>query len=142
MTTRNQKKGFAYQVCKFDERGNRLMSFAFCTTHTLLLSTRSHPRQIIGNKDGKEISDYSWMAPTNDSMSCWEKAHSFYIPRGLFLAGASIKDRNQEKLKFGNAAVSSEHCLAKSRAFGLAPTWRGDRRSRGKTPAAQVGQLG
>jgi hypothetical protein len=27
-------------------------------------------------KDGKEISDYSWMAP-NDDMSCWEKAHSF-----------------------------------------------------------------
>jgi hypothetical protein len=40
-------------------------------------------------KDGKEISDYSWMAP-NNSMSCWEKAHTFYIPRGLFRGGASM----------------------------------------------------
>jgi hypothetical protein len=28
-------------------------------------------------KNGKEISDYSWMAP-NDDMSCWEKAQLLY----------------------------------------------------------------
>jgi len=120
MTTRNQKKGFACQVCKFEERGTRLMNVAVCTAHALRLCTGSHPRHIIRNKDGKEISDYSWMAP-NDSISCWEKAHSFYIPRGLFSAGASIKDRNQEKLKFGNIALSNECYLAKRKALGLAP---------------------
>jgi hypothetical protein len=39
-------------------------------------------------KDGKEISDYSWMAP-NDDMSCWEKAHS----TGAFQEGKKCERR-------------------------------------------------
>ncbi len=66
------------------------------------------------------------MAP-DDSMSCWEKAHSFHIPKGLFLPGKEWSSDN-DKLKFANAAMSSECCLAKRRAFGLAPAKRGGRR--------------
>jgi hypothetical protein len=42
---------------------------------------------------GEEISDYSWMA-RDDTMSCWEKAHRFYIPKGLFKASGT--EQNQE----------------------------------------------
>jgi hypothetical protein len=60
----------------------------------------------------KELSDYSWMAP-NNSMSCWEKAHSFYIPKRLFLAGTSHQlnqewSSSNDKMKFVNAALSSD----------------------------------
>jgi hypothetical protein len=51
------------------------------------------------------------MAP-NDSMSCWEKAHSFYIPKGLFKAGMSKLNQewtSSNKLKFVNAAMSKEN---------------------------------
>ncbi len=130
MTDRRKKNGFACQVCKFEERGSRLMTVAICTQHCLRLCIRSHERKTIRNKDGEEISDYSWMAP-DDSMNCWEKAHTFYIPKGLFSAGESIKNVN-EKLKFGNVALSSECYLAKRRALGLAPTNRGGRRVNGQ----------
>jgi hypothetical protein len=78
--------------------------------------------------DGKEISDYSWMAPDGDTMSCWEKVHRFYIPKGLFKASGT--EQNQEwnstkKLKFVNAAVSSECYTAKRRALGLTPMKHG-----------------
>jgi hypothetical protein len=136
MNNRNQKNGFACQVCRFEERGKRLMSVVICTKHCLRLCTKSHERKAIYKKDGKEISDYSWMAP-NDDMSCWEKAHSFYIQRGLFKK-ASANEVNQDwnssiKLKFVNAAVSSDCYTAKRRAFGLEPMKRGGN-SNQKTP--------
>ena len=99
----------------------RLLSVAICTKHCLRLCTRSYEGKKIFKNDGQEISDYSWMAP-NNSMSCWEKAHSFYIPNGLFLVGAREVNQDwssKEKLKFVNVAVSAECYLAKRRAFGL-----------------------
>ena len=79
-------------------------------------------------KDGDEITDYSWMAP-NHSMSCWEKAHSFYIPRGIFKK-ASAREVNQDwwgkdKLRFVNIAVSSDAYNAKRVAFDLSVIKRG-----------------
>ncbi len=128
MKKRSQKNGFACQVCKFEERGLKLISVAICTKHCLRLCTRSHERKTIFKSDGEEISDYSWMAP-DDSMSCWEKAHSFYIPKGLFvLAGTCQEWSSNEKLKFVNVAVSSECYKAKRRAFGLAVIRRGGKR--------------
>jgi hypothetical protein len=132
MSDRNQKNGFSCQVCKFEERGNRLGSVAICTKHCLRLCTKSYERERIFKMVGseiEEITDYSWMAP-NTAMSCWEKAHSFYIPKGLFVAGTS-HHVNQEwsssnnKLKFVHAAVSSECYVTKRKAFGLPPVKRG-----------------
>jgi hypothetical protein len=89
-------------------------------------------------KDGQEISDYRWMAP-NDSMSCWEKAHSFYIPRGLFKAGVCLLNQEwttTKKLKFVNAAMSNECYSGKRRAFGLGAMKRGGN-SQCKTPKSK-----
>jgi hypothetical protein len=117
----DQKSGFACQVCKFEERGRRLKNMVICTKHCLRLCARSYELKQILKVDGEEISDYSWMAP-DDTMSCWEKAHHFYIPKGLFKGSGT--EKNQEwnsttKLKFVNAAVSSECYMAKRRALGL-----------------------
>jgi hypothetical protein len=102
----------------------------------LRLCTKSHERKAIYKNDGKESSDYRWMAP-NDAISCWEKAHSFYIPRGLFKK-AGANEVNQDwnsysRLKFVNAAVSSDCYTAKRRAFSLEPMKRGGI-SKQKTP--------
>jgi hypothetical protein len=137
ITDRNRRKGFACQVCRFEERGPwRIRSVAICTAHCLRLCTRSYDGEKIFTKVGKEIkeiSDYSWMAP-NNSMSCWEKAHSFYIPKGLFLPATS-QQVNQEwdasgkdKMQFVNVALSSELYVAKRRAFGMAPIKRGGKK--------------
>jgi hypothetical protein len=98
-----------------------LVSVVICTKHCLRLCTRSYERKKLFKKDGEEISDYRWMAP-NDSMSCWEKAHSFYVHRGLFKACMSLLNQGwttTNKLKFVNAAMSSECYSGKRRAFGL-----------------------
>jgi hypothetical protein len=80
-------------------------------------------------KDGKEISDYSWMAP-NDDMSCWEKAHSF-ITTGLSRRQERGKSglNSSIKLKFVNAAVSSD-CYTAKRQAGLEPMKRGGNSNR------------
>ena len=108
----------------------------FKTARCLRLCTRSYEGETIFTKVGKEIkeiSDCSWMA-TNNSMSCWEKAHSHCIPKGLFLQATS-QQVNQEwdasgkdKMQFVNVALSSELHVAKRRAFGMAPTKRGGKK--------------
>ena len=65
-------------------------------------------------------------------MTCWEKAHTFYIPRGLFLTGTGDPinqelSKKEKKLKFVNIAKSGECYLAKRAAFGLTPIKRGGR---------------
>jgi hypothetical protein len=32
---------------------------------------------------GKELQDYSWRRPFDSAMSCWGKAHDYYIPNDL-----------------------------------------------------------
>lgn len=127
MTDRNQKSGFACQVCRFEERGTRVKGVVICTTHCLRLCVKSYDRVKIYNKDKKEISDYSWMAP-DESMSCWEKAHRFYIPKGLFKIGANEHKQDWSsgnKLKFTHASVSSECYSGKRQALGLGRLMRG-----------------
>ena len=57
-------------------------------------------------------------------MSCWEKAHSFYIPNGLFKVDASKVNQDwggEQKLRFANAKVSSDIYTRKRVAFDLRP---------------------
>ena len=43
----------------------------------------SRPLPKLFDKKGGLVKDKSWCAPRED-MSCWEKAHSYYLPQGLF----------------------------------------------------------
>ena len=31
-----------------------------------------------------EITEWEWLSPNQDKWICWEKAHKYYIPQGLF----------------------------------------------------------
>ena len=74
---RKKKTGFCCQVCNFEGRGKgKVRSVVICLCHRIRLCTvtRTRTTQVSENS--------SWMAP--EGLSCWFKAHSFYIPNGLF----------------------------------------------------------
>ena len=58
----------------------------------------------------------------------WKKAHSFYIPNGLFKVDASKVNQDwggEQKLRFVNAKVSSDIYTRKRVAFDLRPVKHG-----------------
>ena len=68
------------------------------------------------------------MVSPNNDQSCWEKAHTLYIPKGLFRANTSLANqdwRGEKKLKFVNALVSSDIYNAKRMAMGHTAIKRG-----------------
>ena len=86
----NSKK--SCQICDFEGRGRKLNSVNYCPTHRIRACTLRFidPRlmdyfkkqginQIIHDKSMMD----EWLCP-DTSLTCWEKAHSFYIPNGLF----------------------------------------------------------
>ena len=75
----SKKKGLACQVCAFEGRGNqKTRNVVICMRHRLRLCTGTHKQE-----DGEdEGAGCSWRAPEG---SCWKKAHSYYIPNGLFI---------------------------------------------------------
>ncbi len=125
MASRNKRKGFACQVCRFEQRRDRVRAVAICPTHCLRLCTLSHPFVPLFTDANEEVTDYNWMAPEH-SMTCWQKAHSFYIPRGLFKK--DYKTIDWDDLKFQNACVGSDLYKEKCLAFGKAPIKRGGRK--------------
>ena len=83
---RSKKKGFSCQVCAFEGRGQaQTRDVVICTQHRLRLCTvvRDDKPVTLLDSGGNEVVDTSWRAP--DGISCWQKAHDFYIPNGLFL---------------------------------------------------------
>jgi hypothetical protein len=144
MTCNNQKNGFACQVCIFEERGRRIGSVVVCTHHCLRLCVKSYDSKKLYKKDGDEIEDYSWMAP-NKTMSCWEKAHSFYIPNGLFTASPRVANQDlggDSKMRFVNVKVSSDIYNKKRAAFGAEAVKRGGPRGRSKKGCKKLTKSG
>ena len=70
----------------------------------------------------KEVTDYSWRA---ESGSCWNKAHMFYIPRGLFKDNVSALEetdfRTSSRSKFQGVDTTSEIYKNKRNATGKPP---------------------
>ena len=135
---RNQRNGFRCQVCLFEGRINReLRNVVICSFHALRLCTTSHDRIKLYKDDEnkEEVTDYSWMAP--DGLSCWQKAHDFYIPRGLFARNPtpiSTESPIGEKPRFQKSKVSSEIYCKKRLAFGLDKVMRGRKKEKTETP--------
>ena len=102
----------------------------------------AHGRHKIYKDDEKkeEIDDYSWLAP--EGLSCWQKAHEYYIPQVIF-------DRNPvpiasespigQKPRFQKSNVSSELYTKKRIAFGLDKVQRGRKKQTSiKIPLEQL----
>ena len=80
------------QICDYEGRGRRRTGVNYCPTHRIRACTLKNPdpksltlfsrhgviNDIVFPKD-----THGWLCP-DSSLTCWEKAHSFYIPNGLF----------------------------------------------------------
>ena len=129
---REKKTGFSCQVCAYEGRGKgSLRSVVICLRHRLRLCTVSRV-----NKEIDGISDYSWRAP--DGTSCWNKAHSFYIPQGLFsdrvaavTADEVARLNDGKNIKFQCLKTSSELSKKKHAAYGTEGRKPKGRKARG-----------
>ena len=90
-----QKSKFYCKVCIFEGRGNNHKNSVFCSNHGVALCQRVnvHPQNQtvfkIGTRKEKHVNtnlikDWKWLSPGQEKWTCWEKAHRYYIPNGLF----------------------------------------------------------
>ena len=89
------KSKFYCKVCVFEGRGNNLRNSVFCSNHGIALcqTVNIHPMRQTVFKIGStkenyvqtnSIKDWGWLSPSQEKWTCWEKAHRYYIPNGLF----------------------------------------------------------
>lgn len=89
------KSKFYCKVCIFEGRGNNLRNSVFCSNHGIALcqTVNIHPMRQTVFKIGStkesyvqssSIKDWEWLSPSQEKWTCWEKAHRYYIPNGLF----------------------------------------------------------
>ena len=106
----NSKK--SCQICDFEGRGRKLNAVNYCPTHRIRACTLKFvdPRLMdFFKKQGEKqfIHDTSsmdkWLCP-NTSLTCWEKAHSFYIPNGLFHSNLFYRESFNNKVDFNETA--------------------------------------
>ena len=79
------------QICEFEGRGRKVSTTNYCTFHRVRCCTTSYPadgdsQPFIhwGNIYSRlSVKSWDWMCP-DTNLTCWEKAHNFYIPNHLF----------------------------------------------------------
>ena len=134
----SKKKGLSCQVCKFEGRGSqKLRNVVICLHHRLRLCTLTHKAEDDSDENAAVVQrrrtggdrtrmDYSWRAPDG---SCWRKAHSYYIPNGLFannvtpMTEAEVREgmTSGKQLKFQCVWTGSELYKKKHLALGTKP---------------------
>ena len=79
-------------ICAFEGRGRIVKDVNFCTTHCLRLCTRVHENpkhkqhfKVHGTNYSTDLIKNWDFICDDQTLNCWEKAHRFYIPNGLFL---------------------------------------------------------
>ena len=81
----------ACQICEFEGRGRKVSTTNYCTFHRVRCCTTSYPaddnsQPFIhwGTRYSRlSVKSWDWMCP-DTNLTCWEKAHNFYIPNHLF----------------------------------------------------------
>lgn len=120
---RSKRKGLDCQICRFEGSTGTIGSVVICLKHRIRCCTKTRGRMDLKKLDGSEMEDYSWRSP-QASMTCWEKAHRFYIPRGLFkddvdpLKVSDIIPEKVDILKFQCVRVTSDLNERKRKALG------------------------
>ena len=74
-------------VCRFELRG-RKQAGNFCMTHHLALCLHIRPSE----------KDYDWICP-DQSISCWDKFHTFYLQAGIFSDLGNLKRKHKLVMK-------------------------------------------
>ena len=89
--------------------------------------------------DGNKVTNLTWMAPDH-TLTCWEKAHQYYIPMGLFwdnVNSVTVEEISNKKIKFQCMCLSSKPYKRKLEAMGREQEVRGSRRNQVSVPAAK-----
>ena len=81
----------ACQICEFEGRGRKVKFTNYCTNHKVKCCTITYPSQKIENTfikwgekyDNSKVRNWEWLCPETE-LTCWQKAHKWYIPNGLF----------------------------------------------------------
>ena len=80
------------QICEFEGRGRKRKAVNMCSYHQIRACTSQNPDSRLMKAFihfGKKYINFdidsmdSWLCP-DTHQTCWEKAHNFYIPKGLF----------------------------------------------------------
>jgi hypothetical protein len=128
------KDGKACMVCKFEERGAaRGKKVSACLTHGIRACTVVQPSRQSGKplmKEGTEetVTDWSWICP--EDITCWDKAHLWHLPRGLWSSPVMPGDRINRVFYAANTRVTSELYKKKMAALGRSQSKRGGTRKR------------
>ena len=98
------------------------------------MCTVGHPSKQLFDVNKKEMTDYSWRAPS-ETLSCWYKAHNFYIPNGLFVDKVRpIRDEELADSKcastFQCSRISSNLYAKKRKALGMELIKRGRKKKK------------
>ena len=91
------------QICLYEGRGRKVSTTNFCCFHHIRCCTTApvddkYLTQFVfwGKKIAKnQVKDISWLCP-QENLTCWEKAHIFYVPKGLFKL-IDIEDKDTKK---------------------------------------------
>ena len=130
----NRRTQLACQVCAFEGRGHHTVgNVVVCLQHRIRCCMISRPLPKLFDKKGGLVKDKSWCAPRED-MSCWEKAHSYYLPQGLFKVKKGppmlVADlQKNEKPDFSRLAVGCGLNRQKNVALGYPAVRRGIKRA-------------
>ena len=102
------------QICEFEGRGRRRTGVNYCPHHKIRACTLKNPHPENLNKfrlggvnfdiDLSESSN-SWLCP-DGSLTCWEKAHNWYIPNGLFHIKKDYRSEDEKNKKFDFMDIS------------------------------------
>jgi Transposase IS4 len=121
----SKRKGLGCQICTFEGRPEGTIgSVVICLKHRIRCCTETREQPDLKKMDGSAVTDYSWRTPQK-SMSCWAKAHSFYIGMGLFkndvdpLKEDEVTPDNLDNLKFQCSRVGSDLNKRKKKALGI-----------------------
>ena len=122
---KSKRKGLACQICTFEGRPpGTIGSVVICLKHRIRCCTQIREQPDLRKVDGSDVTDYSWRSPQH-SMSCWAKAHDFYISKGLFKDDVDPwkeKDITLDslgQLKFQGIRVGSDLNKRKKKALGI-----------------------
>lgn len=114
-------KGVCCQVCVFEGRKTRTKSVAFCGKHGIRACLTTPNLFSYGNEKFKNAVEAStetelamWRCP-NVSESCWRKAHSFYIVKGLWGQESKLPGSNDHHKTFRHHGVKVSSILYKNR---------------------------
>ena len=112
------------QICEFEGRGRRRTGVNYCPHHKIRACTlkNPHPKNLNKFRLGGVIFDIdfsessnSWLCP-DGSLTCWEKAHNWYIPNGLFHLKNDSRNKNDERIDFTDVSkINWSSKLAKQR---------------------------